>query len=167
MYGPFTAHEARPPVASRAGHVLLITWVYVSVVVVGYTYSSQLTASLTVQEVSPPFSSLQQLVSQDTYTWGVMGGTGLHSVLQAGGMVPHPFQRRKAAVELHVQFSWFLSPPHLLLRPFVFLLLLPSSSSSSSSSSSPSSSSFFFFFSFFFGFIFLFLIFISFFSSFP
>ena len=78
----FAAHDPRPSVRPRAGHVLLITWVYVSVVVVGYTYSSQLTASLTVQEVSPPFSSLQQLVSQDTYTWGVAGGAGLHSILQ-------------------------------------------------------------------------------------
>ena len=81
----FAAHDARSPVRSRAGHVLLVTWVYVSVVVVGYTYSSQLTASLTVQEVSPPFSSLQQLVSQDTYTWGVANGTALQSFMKAAG----------------------------------------------------------------------------------
>ena len=79
----FSAYEARLPITSRAGHVLLITWVYVSVVVVGYTYSSQLTASLTVQEVSPPFSSLQQLVSQDTYTWGMANGTAIQTLIKA------------------------------------------------------------------------------------
>ena len=76
-----TAHdvkEAPPP----AGQVMAVTWLYVSVVLMTGVYSSQLTASLTVREEAPPFSSLQELVTQDTYTWGISAGTAIRSIIQ-------------------------------------------------------------------------------------
>ena len=68
-------------VPSPAGQVMAVTWLYVSVVLMAGVYSSQLTASLTVREEAPPFSSLQELVNQDTYTWGLSSGTALQTMI--------------------------------------------------------------------------------------
>ena len=66
----------------RAGHVLTVTWMYVTLVLTASIYSSRLTASLTVSDLKPPFSSMAELVSLDTYTWGVTEGTALQSILR-------------------------------------------------------------------------------------
>ena len=62
--------------------MLVVTWLLLSVVLAS-VYSSQLTSSLTVGQQAPPFTSLAQLVSQDSgYTWGVTGGTSTESTLK-------------------------------------------------------------------------------------
>nr|KAG5710719.1 hypothetical protein BaRGS_035121 [Batillaria attramentaria] len=46
-------------------------------------YSSKLTATLAVTDQALPFSSMAELVSQDTYTWGIHGGTAVEAILKA------------------------------------------------------------------------------------
>ena len=75
------AHQAKE-IPAPAGQVMAVTWLYVSVVLMAGVYSSQLTASLTVREEAPPFSSLQELVTQDIYTWGVSSGTALQTMIR-------------------------------------------------------------------------------------
>ena len=79
----FTAikHES----ASRAGRVLVVTWLLLSVMLAS-VYSSQLTSSLTVGQQAPPFTSLAQLLRQDAYTWGVASGTAHESALKVGAL---------------------------------------------------------------------------------
>ena len=67
--------------APRAGRVLVITWLLMSLVLASL-YSSKLTSSLTVSQQAPPFTSLAQLVNQDTYTWGVVSRTALEAMLK-------------------------------------------------------------------------------------
>ncbi|KAK7502681.1 hypothetical protein BaRGS_00005931 [Batillaria attramentaria] len=67
---------------SRAGRVLVCSWLLLGVVLVS-VYSSKLTATLAVTDQALPFSSMAELVSQDTYTWGIRAGTALDSILKA------------------------------------------------------------------------------------
>ncbi|KAL8594372.1 hypothetical protein ACOMHN_032959 [Nucella lapillus] len=62
--------------------VVMVTWLFVSVVVVSGLYSSQLTASLTVRDNRPPFTSMEELVHQHAYTWGVINGTATQTILK-------------------------------------------------------------------------------------
>jgi hypothetical protein len=39
------------------------------------TYSGNLIAFLTVTKEKPPFDSLSEMVAQDEYEWGTLGGT--------------------------------------------------------------------------------------------
>ena len=52
--------------------------------VVTVTYLGNLTAFLAVVRVDPPFNSLEELVNQDEYTFGVQGNTGYETVLKVG-----------------------------------------------------------------------------------
>ncbi|KAK7489272.1 hypothetical protein BaRGS_00019524 [Batillaria attramentaria] len=63
------------------GRVLMWAWLMFGVVL-ATVYSSKLTSSLTVSDQALPFTSLSQLVNQDTYTWGVARGVYLESVLK-------------------------------------------------------------------------------------
>ncbi|KAK7489273.1 hypothetical protein BaRGS_00019525 [Batillaria attramentaria] len=63
------------------GRLLMWAWLIFGVVLAS-VYSSKLTSSLTVNDQSLPFTSLSQLVNQDTYTWGVESGVYLESVLK-------------------------------------------------------------------------------------
>ena len=63
--------------------MLVTTWLLLGVVLTS-VYSSQLTSSLTVSNEALPFTSLAQLLKQDTYTWGVPKGTAQESVLKVG-----------------------------------------------------------------------------------
>ena len=67
--------------ASRAGRVLVTTWMLLSVMLVA-VYSSKLTSSLAARQQPLAFSSLAELISQDTFTWGVQGGTSQESLLK-------------------------------------------------------------------------------------
>ena len=60
--------------------MLVCSWLLLNVVLAAF-YSSKLTASLTVKNKEPPFTSLAQLVHQDTYTWGIASGTAKSSIL--------------------------------------------------------------------------------------
>ena len=93
---------------SRAGRVLLVTWLLLSVMLAS-VYSSQLTSSLTVGQQALPFTSLAQLLGQDVYTWGVAGGTSQHSMLRVS--CPH------SLVEIYRPFPFQgvdTSSPHFL-----------------------------------------------------
>nr|KAG5701363.1 hypothetical protein BaRGS_006137 [Batillaria attramentaria] len=68
-------------IKARAGYVLMWAWLMFGVVLAS-VYSSKLTSSLTVRDQTLPFTSLSQLVNQDTYTWGVARGVYLESVLK-------------------------------------------------------------------------------------
>ncbi|KAK7489274.1 hypothetical protein BaRGS_00019526 [Batillaria attramentaria] len=63
------------------GRVLMWAWLMLGVVLAS-VYSSKLTSSLTVSDQSLPFTSLSQLLNQDTYTWGVVSGVSLESRLK-------------------------------------------------------------------------------------
>ncbi|XP_076465417.1 glutamate receptor ionotropic, delta-1-like [Babylonia areolata] len=68
-------------ILSRAGAVLVMSW-WLFALVLTSVYSSQLTSTLTVVPRSLPFTSMEQLIQQDTYVWGVMGGTAMETMLQ-------------------------------------------------------------------------------------
>nr|KAG5701362.1 hypothetical protein BaRGS_006136 [Batillaria attramentaria] len=87
---------------SRAGHVLVWAWLMFGVVLAS-VYSSKLTSSLTVSDQALPFTSLSQLVNQDTYTWGVMPGTAQESILKR---YSHPVERR-VKVELSLSLMGY------------------------------------------------------------
>ncbi|KAK7489271.1 hypothetical protein BaRGS_00019523, partial [Batillaria attramentaria] len=72
----------KPEIESRAGHVLMWAWMMFGVVLAS-VYSSKLTSSLTVSDQTLPFTSLSQLVNQDTYTWGFTAGTATETLLKA------------------------------------------------------------------------------------
>ena len=61
--------------------MLVCSWLLLNVVLAAF-YSSKLTATLTVKSKEPPFTSLAQLVRQDTYTWGIASGTAKSSILR-------------------------------------------------------------------------------------
>ncbi|KAL8594371.1 hypothetical protein ACOMHN_032958 [Nucella lapillus] len=65
----------------RTGQVVMVTWLFVSLVVVSGLYSSQLTASLTVRDNRPPFTSMEELVHQHAYTWGISNGTATQTIV--------------------------------------------------------------------------------------
>ena len=69
------------PVVSQAGRVLVVTWMLLCLVLAS-VYSSKLTSSLTVSEQALPFNSLAQLISQNTYTWGLAAGTAQEAILR-------------------------------------------------------------------------------------
>ncbi|KAL8595746.1 hypothetical protein ACOMHN_012165 [Nucella lapillus] len=68
-------------VVSSVGNVLVMTW-WLFALVLTSVYSSQLTSSLTVEPRSLPFRSMAELIQQDTYTWGLMTGTAMETMLQ-------------------------------------------------------------------------------------
>ncbi|KAK7489275.1 hypothetical protein BaRGS_00019527, partial [Batillaria attramentaria] len=68
-------------IAFLPGRVLMWAWLMFGVVLAS-VYSSKLTSSLTVSDQALPFTSLSQLLNQDTYTWGVVSGVHLESVLK-------------------------------------------------------------------------------------
>ncbi|KAK7489225.1 hypothetical protein BaRGS_00019477 [Batillaria attramentaria] len=60
-----------------------LVWVWMMFgVVLSSVYSSKLTATLAVGDQVLPFTTLAQLVNQDTFTWGVMSGTAEASILK-------------------------------------------------------------------------------------
>ncbi|XP_070177982.1 glutamate receptor ionotropic, delta-1-like isoform X2 [Littorina saxatilis] len=67
---------------SRAGRMLVMTWLLLGVVLASL-YSSELTSSLTVQQEALPFTSLEEMLNQEEYTWGFEDGTSIASVLKA------------------------------------------------------------------------------------
>ena len=67
--------------------MLVVTWLLLSVMLAS-VYSSQLTSSLTVGQQAPPFTSLAQLLGQNTYTWGVAPGTAHESSLKVAVLKP-------------------------------------------------------------------------------
>ncbi|KAK7489245.1 hypothetical protein BaRGS_00019497, partial [Batillaria attramentaria] len=72
----------KPEIESRAGRALIWAWLMFGVVLAS-VYSSKLTSSLTVSDQALPFTSLSQLVNQDTYTWGFAAGSSTESLLKA------------------------------------------------------------------------------------
>ncbi|KAK7471497.1 hypothetical protein BaRGS_00035836 [Batillaria attramentaria] len=66
--------------ASHAGHVLLSAWLLSSVVMVA-VYTGKLTAFSVVTKGNVPFNSLSEVVRQDEYRWGLVGGTLYESIL--------------------------------------------------------------------------------------
>ena len=58
-----------------------MTWLLLGVILTS-VYSSQLTSSLTVSSQALPFTSLTQLLNQETYTWGVSRGTAQESLFK-------------------------------------------------------------------------------------
>ena len=69
--------------SSRAGGVLVWSWLVFGVVLAS-VYSSKLTSSLAVSDQALPFTSLAQLVSQDTYTWGLISRSTTASIFNVG-----------------------------------------------------------------------------------
>ena len=48
------------------------------------TYLANLTSFLAVVRVDPPFNSLDELVDQDEYSFGVQGNTGFEILFRVG-----------------------------------------------------------------------------------
>ncbi|KAK7471498.1 hypothetical protein BaRGS_00035837 [Batillaria attramentaria] len=65
---------------SHSGHVLLSAWLLLSVVIVA-VYTGKLTAFSLITNGNVPFNSLRELVRQDEYRWGLLGGTMSESIL--------------------------------------------------------------------------------------
>ena len=86
---------------SGAGRVLVCSWLLLNVVLAAF-YSSKLTATLTVKSKEPPFTSLAQLVRQDTYTWGIASGTAKSSLLRVSYMHMVKAQPKAPLSELYV-----------------------------------------------------------------
>ncbi|XP_070177722.1 glutamate receptor ionotropic, delta-1-like [Littorina saxatilis] len=58
-----------------------MTWLVLGVILTSL-YSSQLTSSLTVNQQDLPFTSLAELLDQDTYKFGIAAGTAQYSMLK-------------------------------------------------------------------------------------
>ncbi|KAK7116100.1 hypothetical protein V1264_001845 [Littorina saxatilis] len=73
---------------SRASRVLVMTWLLFCVILTS-AYSSQLTSSLTAGQQDLPFTSLAELLDQDTYKFGVASGTWTSSLLKNSTVVDY------------------------------------------------------------------------------
>ncbi|XP_046553261.1 glutamate receptor ionotropic, kainate 3-like [Haliotis rubra] len=66
---------------TESGRTVLSCW-WLFTVIMAATYSGNLIAFLTDGREKPPFSSLAEMVQQDTYKWGFVGGTALVTLFQ-------------------------------------------------------------------------------------
>ncbi|XP_046568893.1 glutamate receptor ionotropic, kainate 2-like [Haliotis rubra] len=66
---------------TKSGRTVLSCW-WLFTVIMAATYSGNLIAFLTDGREKPPFSSLAEMVQQDTYNWGFVGGTALVNLFQ-------------------------------------------------------------------------------------
>ncbi|XP_046568782.1 glutamate receptor-like [Haliotis rubra] len=66
---------------SESGRTVLSCW-WLFAVIMAATYSGNLIAFLTDGREKTPFSSLAEMVQQDTYKWGFVGGTSLVTLFQ-------------------------------------------------------------------------------------
>ena len=67
--------------SSYSGRIIFAAW-WLSVVVIMSTYNSTMMAFLAVMKVDPPFTTLEELVDQNEYMFGVQGNTGYHVLFQ-------------------------------------------------------------------------------------
>nr|KAG5710718.1 hypothetical protein BaRGS_035120 [Batillaria attramentaria] len=100
---------------SRAGRVLVCAWLLLGVVLVS-VYSSKLTATLAVTDQALPFSSMAELVNQDTYSWGIEDRDVLY--LQKGSPFTNIISKKldqivNAGLVTHWKRKWTpAKPPH-------------------------------------------------------
>ncbi|XP_067682395.1 glutamate receptor ionotropic, kainate glr-3-like [Haliotis asinina] len=66
---------------TESGRTVLSFW-WLFTVIMAATYSGNLIAFLTDGREKPPFSNLAEMVQQDTYTWGFVGGAYLVTLFQ-------------------------------------------------------------------------------------
>ncbi|XP_067682760.1 glutamate receptor ionotropic, kainate 2-like [Haliotis asinina] len=66
---------------TESGRTVLSCW-WLFTVIMAATYSGNLIAFLTDGREKPPFSNLAEMVQQDTYTWGFVGGAYLVTLFQ-------------------------------------------------------------------------------------
>ncbi|XP_067682751.1 glutamate receptor ionotropic, kainate 5-like [Haliotis asinina] len=66
---------------TESGRTVVSCW-WLFTVIMAATYSGNLIAFLTDGRQKPPFSSLDEMVQQDTYKWGFVGGTSLVTLFQ-------------------------------------------------------------------------------------
>ncbi|XP_067682752.1 probable glutamate receptor [Haliotis asinina] len=66
---------------TESGRTVLSCW-WLFAVIMATIYSGNLIAFLANGREKPPFSSLAEMVQQDTYTWGFVGGTALVTLFQ-------------------------------------------------------------------------------------
>jgi hypothetical protein len=69
----FPTGGLRLPV-SQTGRTIVCCW-WLFCIILSATYSGNLIAFLTVTKEKPPFDSLSEMVAQDEYEWGTLGGT--------------------------------------------------------------------------------------------
>ncbi|KAK7103776.1 hypothetical protein V1264_018609 [Littorina saxatilis] len=80
LYGALLSQGGMILPRSSSGRMLVAAWWLFSIVM-GATYSGNLIAFLTVQLEIKPFNNLEQMLEQDTYTWGVAEKTVSHTIL--------------------------------------------------------------------------------------
>ncbi|XP_055956921.1 glutamate receptor ionotropic, kainate glr-3-like, partial [Patella vulgata] len=74
VYGAMLIQGGPNQPKSSSGRFLVAFWWLFSIIVAA-TYSGNLIAFLTVAKDKPPFETLDELGSQNTYRWGTLGGT--------------------------------------------------------------------------------------------
>ncbi|XP_070213203.1 probable glutamate receptor [Littorina saxatilis] len=82
LFGALLSRPSTWETTSRAGRMLAMTWLLLGVVLASL-YSSELTSSLTVHQDALPFTSLEEMLNQEEYTWGFENGTSIASILKA------------------------------------------------------------------------------------
>ncbi|XP_050407761.1 glutamate receptor ionotropic, delta-1 [Patella vulgata] len=80
LFGAMLAQGGPSLSASVSGRSLIACWWIFCLISVA-TYSGNLIASLTVNEKDLPFDTLKQMVSQDEYKWGTVGGSSYITLL--------------------------------------------------------------------------------------
>ncbi|XP_067682753.1 glutamate receptor-like [Haliotis asinina] len=80
-FGALVANGGAYLPKTGSGRTVLICW-WLFAVIMAATYSGNLIAFLTDGREKTPFSSLAEMVQQDTYNWGFAGGTSVDTLFQ-------------------------------------------------------------------------------------
>ncbi|XP_046375497.2 glutamate receptor ionotropic, kainate 3-like [Haliotis rufescens] len=80
-FGALTANGGAYLPNTVSGRTMLSCW-WMFTVIMAAAYSGNLTAFLTDERQKPPFSNLAEMVQQDTYRWGFVGGSALIALFQ-------------------------------------------------------------------------------------
>ncbi|XP_041354578.1 glutamate receptor ionotropic, delta-1-like [Gigantopelta aegis] len=76
IYGALLSHGCSLDPATLSGRILVGFW-WLFCLVISASYSGILIAFLTVERQTPPLHTLADLVAQEDYSWGTLGGTAM------------------------------------------------------------------------------------------
>ncbi|XP_067682394.1 glutamate receptor ionotropic, kainate glr-3-like [Haliotis asinina] len=80
-FGALVANGGAYIPSPGSGRIVLACW-WIFAVILASTYRGNLIAFLTDRREIPPFSNLAEMVQQDMYKWGFVGGTSLFNLFQ-------------------------------------------------------------------------------------
>ncbi|XP_067682757.1 glutamate receptor ionotropic, kainate 3-like [Haliotis asinina] len=84
-FGALMANGGAYAPSSGSGRTVFACW-WIFAVILASTYRGNLVALLADRREAPPFSSLAEMVQQDTYKWGFVGGSSLVTLFQESNM---------------------------------------------------------------------------------